>query len=213
MGKFLFQKNANTPLSLLFDHTSALEQMHYQLLKRVMRRHGLGVFLDDPLHGTHVRDILRSSVIFTDMSVHNDFMAQFKKLIEIGGGSISQRQTIVCQALLKNADISNPVCTVLFWSFTSNLFLFTESTVLRFDTLGKGFDARMEGPSQPRGRVRPQTFGYVFYRPHQRSRLANLLHQSLLEAHAPVDGQGRAGDVLLPEPPQVEFEDLGKAEG
>src|SRR5260221_14617184 len=87
LGKFyLFQKNANTPLSLLFDHTSALEQMHYQLLKHVMRRHGLGVFLDDPLHGKHVRDILRSSVIFTDMGVHNDFMAQFKNLIESGGG-------------------------------------------------------------------------------------------------------------------------------
>ena len=74
-----------------------------------MRRHGLGVFLDDPLHGKHVRDILRSSVIFTDMGVHNDFMAQFKNLIDSGGGSIGQRQTIVCQALLKNADISNPV--------------------------------------------------------------------------------------------------------
>ena len=125
MGKFyLFQKNANTPLSLLFDHTSALEQMHYQLLKHVMRRHGLGVFLDDPLHGKHVRDILRSSVIFTDMGVHNDFMAQFKNLIDSGGGSIGQRQTIVCQALLKNADISNPVCSFMCSWFLSHLISF-----------------------------------------------------------------------------------------
>jgi hypothetical protein len=114
------QKNANTRLSLLFDHTSALEQMHYQLLKRVMRCHGLGVFLDDPLHGKHVREILRSSVIFTDMGVHSDFMAQFKKLIETGEGSISHRQVLICQALLKNADISNPVCAQ---SFHLNFFL------------------------------------------------------------------------------------------
>ena len=121
--------------------------MHYQLLKRVMRCHGLGVFLDDPLHGQHVREILRSSVIFTDMGVHNIFMAQFKKLIEEGEGSISQRQILICQALLKNADISNPVCSHhLIFVFVFFIIL-TESPILRFYALGKGFDARMEGPS------------------------------------------------------------------
>lgn len=85
------------------------------------------MILDDPLHGKHVREILRSSVIFTDMGVHNDFMAQFKKLIDTGEGTISQRQTLVCQALLKNADISNPVwlhpLSMAF--FISNLFFFS----------------------------------------------------------------------------------------
>ncbi|KAF9528361.1 hypothetical protein CPB83DRAFT_766981, partial [Crepidotus variabilis] len=104
----MFMKKANAPLSLVFDHSSALEQMHYQLLLRVMRHHGLGILLDDPKHGYHVRDILRSSVIATDMGVHKDFMARFQRTAEGELGTICQRQTIVCQALLKNADISNP---------------------------------------------------------------------------------------------------------
>jgi hypothetical protein len=87
--------------------------MHYQLLKRVMRTNGLGVLLDDPGHGNHVREVLRSSVLFTDMGVHNDFMTQFKKLIDGEAGTLCQRQTIVCQAILKNADISNPVCSLI----------------------------------------------------------------------------------------------------
>ena len=83
--------------------------MHYQLLKQLMRHHGLGVLLDDPVNGKHIREMLRSSVIFTDMGIHKDFMAQFKRLIDGEAGTINQRQTIICQALLKNADISNPV--------------------------------------------------------------------------------------------------------
>ena len=113
MTHFYKQKNANTPLSLVFDHTSALEQMHYQLLKRVMRANGLGVLLDDPVHGNHVREVLRSSVLFTDMGVHNDFMTQFKELVDGEPGTLCQRQIIVCQAILKNADISNPVCSLI----------------------------------------------------------------------------------------------------
>ncbi|KAJ7118643.1 hypothetical protein C8R43DRAFT_87878 [Mycena crocata] len=43
----LFMNNAATPLSVVFDGKSALEQMHCALLLRVMRAHGLGGVLDD----------------------------------------------------------------------------------------------------------------------------------------------------------------------
>ncbi|KAF8155586.1 hypothetical protein B0H34DRAFT_659703 [Crassisporium funariophilum] len=103
-----FMKNAKTPLSLVFDHTSALEQMHCQLLLRVMKHHGLGVLLDDPKHGSHFRKILWQSVLATDMGVHEAFMQRFKKLIDGESASLCYRQVTVCQAILKNADISNP---------------------------------------------------------------------------------------------------------
>jgi len=94
---------------MIFDHNSALENMHCQLLLRVMRYHGLGVLLDDPQHGNHMRKVLVQSVLATDMGIHNDFMIKLKAVIDGEKGSLCMRQIILCQAILKNADISNPV--------------------------------------------------------------------------------------------------------
>ena len=99
------QKNAQTPLSVVFDHHSALENMHCQLLLRVLRYHGFGVLLDDHC----LRRILLFSVLATDMSVHQDFMLRFKRMLDGESTSLCARQTIICEAILKNADISNPV--------------------------------------------------------------------------------------------------------
>lgn len=106
---FPFQKNAQTPLSVVFNHQSALEHMHCQLLLRVMRHHGFGVLLDDPNYGLLFRRMLLYTVLATDMGVHQDFMLQFKRMLEGEANSLWSRQLIMCQAILKNADISNPV--------------------------------------------------------------------------------------------------------
>lgn len=104
----VFMKNAQTPLSIVFDGKSALEQMHCQLLLRVMRYHGLGPLLDDAIHGSHFRKLLWNTVLATDMSVHSDFMRRFEEAIDNNEGALYTRQVIICQAILKNADISNP---------------------------------------------------------------------------------------------------------
>ncbi|PPQ66009.1 hypothetical protein CVT24_011953 [Panaeolus cyanescens] len=104
----MFMKNAATPLSVIFDHRSALEQMHCQLLLKVMRHHGFGVILDHPTHGQHCKKILLQSVLATDMSVHDDFVKRFQLLLNGETSTLPQRQIIICQAILKNADISNP---------------------------------------------------------------------------------------------------------
>lgn len=101
-----FMKNAQTPLSVVFDHQSALEHMHCQLLLRVMRHHGFGVLLDDPR--TCFRKMLLYTVLATDMGVHQDFMLRFKRMVGGEATPLCSRQTIICQAILKNADISNP---------------------------------------------------------------------------------------------------------
>lgn len=45
----------------------------------------------------------------TDMSVHGQFMEDFRRTITGEIKSLTRRQTIICQAILKCADISNPV--------------------------------------------------------------------------------------------------------
>ncbi|KAJ6627986.1 hypothetical protein B0H10DRAFT_1993127 [Mycena sp. CBHHK59/15] len=105
----LFMHNAATPLSVVFDGKSALEQMHCQLLLRVMRHHGLGRLLDDPACGVHVRKLLWETVLATDMSVHAAFMQRFADLIaDRVGSTLMHRRITICQAILKCADISNP---------------------------------------------------------------------------------------------------------
>ncbi|KAJ7689385.1 hypothetical protein B0H17DRAFT_1202282 [Mycena rosella] len=107
----LFMHNAATPLSVVFDGKSALEQMHCQLLLRVMRAHGLGRLLDDPACGVQNRKLLWETVLATDMSVHEAFMQRFRELIAGRGEaavSLVHRRITICQAIIKCADISNP---------------------------------------------------------------------------------------------------------
>ncbi|KAJ8082793.1 3',5'-cyclic-nucleotide phosphodiesterase [Marasmius tenuissimus] len=107
----VFMKNAQAPLSVVFDNKSPLEQMHISLLLRVMRHHGLGPLLDDPTDqsGQHVRKLLSETVLATDMSVHAKFMDNFRSLLS-GNSAVDlcRRQVLTCQAIIKCADISNP---------------------------------------------------------------------------------------------------------
>lgn len=112
------QKNARTPLSLVFDDKSALEQLHYQLLLRVMRHHGLGVLFDNTTHGNRAKKLLCETVLATDMGVHDDFMRRMEAMATGEVGPICNRQIITCQALLKCADISNPVSDTICLDLT-----------------------------------------------------------------------------------------------
>ncbi|KAJ4495882.1 hypothetical protein C8J55DRAFT_553636 [Lentinula edodes] len=121
----LFMRNAETPLSMVYDGKSALEQMHCSLLLRVMRHYGLGPLLDDNCgsggNGStqSVRKLLSETVLATDMSVHTNFMENFKALVddgttqltgeaEEGESQLWRRQVLLCQGIMKCADISNP---------------------------------------------------------------------------------------------------------
>lgn len=83
--------------------------MHYTLLLSIMHHHGLGVLLDPTKRGTSFRRLLYKTLLATDMSVHFDFMSSFQSLLNDVPLDLSKRQVLVCQALIKCADISNPV--------------------------------------------------------------------------------------------------------
>ncbi|KIK68464.1 hypothetical protein GYMLUDRAFT_719559 [Collybiopsis luxurians FD-317 M1] len=109
----VFMKNAETPLSIVYDGKSALEQMHCSLLLRVMRHYGLGPLLDNHNGNSQsMKKLLSETVLATDMSVHATFMSNFKGLVDdgyvVGEGRLWKCQVLLCQGLLKCADISNP---------------------------------------------------------------------------------------------------------
>jgi hypothetical protein len=89
----------------VFDGKSALEQLHYHLLVRVMREYRIGEILETQ----NTRKLLYQTILATDMSVHNDFMTRFNNIIAGEETTEFDLKIIVCQAILKCADISNPV--------------------------------------------------------------------------------------------------------
>ena len=78
-----------------------------------MKHHGLGRLLAPSPSGgqSNFRRLLLDTVLATDMGVHKDFMDRFGRLMENPQTfSVSEARTLLCQALIKCADISNPVC-------------------------------------------------------------------------------------------------------
>ncbi|GJE96534.1 3',5'-cyclic-nucleotide phosphodiesterase [Phanerochaete sordida] len=103
-----FLRNAKTPLAELFEN-STLEQMHYSLIMQLMRHHGLGTLLDRPKTGPSFRKLLAMTVLATDMSVHAEFMRCYKEMVNAEEPlDLFRQKVLVCQALIKCADISNP---------------------------------------------------------------------------------------------------------
>ena len=93
----------------MYDDKSVLEQMHYSLMLQIMRHNGLASLLDRPGSGQAMRKLLLGTVLATDMSVHAEFMANFHELVAGSDVGEHKRRVLVCQALIKCADISNPV--------------------------------------------------------------------------------------------------------
>ncbi|KAI0066906.1 HD-domain/PDEase-like protein [Artomyces pyxidatus] len=104
----VFMKNAKAPLSSLYDDKSPLEQMHCTLLLHILRRQGLGFLLDSQEITPLFRKLLAETVLATDMRVHIDFMHRFQRIISGEETDVYKKKVIVCQALIKCADISNP---------------------------------------------------------------------------------------------------------
>lgn len=88
--------------------------MHCAFLLPIMKRHGMAHLLDSSDAGIHFRRLLLDTVLATDMGVHAQFMQRFRHLMEKPGDFTStEARTLICQSLIKCADISNPVRTSL----------------------------------------------------------------------------------------------------
>ncbi|BEJ00602.1 hypothetical protein CcaverHIS631_0504590 [Cutaneotrichosporon cavernicola] len=124
-----FMKNAKVPLSVVYDDKSVLENMHCMLTVQLLRKHGFGFLLASPtmaqaaehparakLDTRGFRRVLYSAILATDMSLHFAWIHRLKELGEIVRGIeplerdqlVEEDRIMVCQALIKCADISNP---------------------------------------------------------------------------------------------------------
>lgn len=121
------QKNAKTPLSQVYNDTSVLENMHCLLITTLLRKHGFAFLFeaspkrtglsDTAPDWTGFRKVLFSSIMATDMAMHFSWIVRLGQLGDkIAEGRCSMEEDevwedriMICQALIKCSDISNPV--------------------------------------------------------------------------------------------------------
>ncbi|KAJ5157015.1 uncharacterized protein N7482_008115 [Penicillium canariense] len=108
-----FLVKLNAPLAQLYNDNSVLEAFHCAAFSQILRRHWPAAFKDKQL-----RKLLISSILATDMGVHQKFMERMGSLQEkfyenrrsVDGWKpqdIELYKTLLCGLLIKCADISN----------------------------------------------------------------------------------------------------------
>lgn len=108
-----FLVKLNAPLAQLYNDNSVLEAFHCAAFSQILRRYWPAAFKDRQL-----RKLLISSILATDMGVHQKFMERLGSLQEkfdennrtLDGWKpqdIEMYKTLVCGLLIKCADISN----------------------------------------------------------------------------------------------------------
>ena len=108
-----FLVKLNAPLAQLYNDNSVLEAFHCAAFSQILRRHWPTAFKDNQL-----RKLLISSILATDMGVHQKFMQRMGSLQEKYHDSqksvedwkpqdVELYKTLLCGLLIKCADISN----------------------------------------------------------------------------------------------------------
>ncbi|KAJ5142622.1 uncharacterized protein N7515_001409 [Penicillium bovifimosum] len=108
-----FLVKLNAPLAQLYNDNSVLEAFHCAAFSQILRRHWPAAFKDHQL-----RKLLISSILATDMGVHQKFMQRMGSFQEkfaennrsVEGWKpqdVDMYKTLVCGLLIKCADISN----------------------------------------------------------------------------------------------------------
>ncbi|PKY04863.1 HD-domain/PDEase-like protein [Aspergillus campestris IBT 28561] len=108
-----FLVKLNAPLAQLYNDNSVLEAFHCAAFSQILRRYWPAAFKDRQL-----RKLLISSILATDMGVHQKFMERLGSLQEkfvdnnrtVDGWKpqdLDMYKTLVCGLLIKCADISN----------------------------------------------------------------------------------------------------------
>ncbi|KAM5453126.1 3',5'-cyclic-nucleotide phosphodiesterase [Microsporum audouinii] len=109
----MFLVKLNAPLAQLYNDRSVLEAFHCAAYSQILRRHWPTVFQD-----TELRTLMISSILATDMGIHNRFIDELGKLrgrFEADARKVDNwtekdvrdYRVLLCALIIKCADISN----------------------------------------------------------------------------------------------------------
>jgi len=105
-----FLCNAGTPLGLLYNDYSVLEQHHCHQAFQLLKRPECNILVNlSPEQYKLTRKYIVASILATDLANHGDFMTQFRaKLEKLAWDTFEDKKLILC-CLVKCADISNEI--------------------------------------------------------------------------------------------------------
>ena len=104
----------NSPLAQLYNDRSVLESFHCAAYSQILRRYWPSAF-----NNTAMRSLMISSILATDMGLHFDYMNKLKNVQDKlkasnttegwDGRTVEEQRALACALLIKCADISNVV--------------------------------------------------------------------------------------------------------
>ncbi|KAI5288933.1 3',5'-cyclic-nucleotide phosphodiesterase [Ascosphaera aggregata] len=106
-----FLINLKSPLAQLYNDKSVLEAFHCAAYSQILRRHWPAAFKDE-----HMRKLMISSILATDMGIHGDFMTKLYDLKQKyatdsveswSPKDMEENRQSLCGLIIKCADISN----------------------------------------------------------------------------------------------------------
>ena len=110
-----FEVNAGTPLAIMYNDQSVLENHHASLAYHILNKTETGIFLHLPAPDQKLlRKLIVKSILSTDMAVHFELMTHFDNWVanmnEDSDVDIGiDDKVLVANTLLHCADLSNPV--------------------------------------------------------------------------------------------------------
>ncbi|ORE02450.1 HD-domain/PDEase-like protein [Rhizopus microsporus var. microsporus] len=114
----MFLINTSNPLAILYNDQSVLESLHSVTLFQLLSKHGIDkrVSQVSPACYRDFRKIIISSILSTDMALHNEYVDKIKEqakrlhsidLNQLNRSTAEKERILLCSALIKCADISN----------------------------------------------------------------------------------------------------------
>ncbi|PVG01404.1 HD-domain/PDEase-like protein [Serendipita vermifera] len=99
-----FLKNAEAPLSKLYEDKSALERMHCMLLLKLMQKHDMGFLISPQTElGKEGRRVLVGTILATDMSWHFQWFEGFGRAMKERRAKASAGGTLEAPDLIVNS--------------------------------------------------------------------------------------------------------------
>lgn len=105
-----FEKLINSNIAIRYNYQSVLENHHIAVSFALMKdpRSDFMKMLE-PSARTHLKQIMRSCILATDMMLHASLVQSIAEKRGIGFNSSPEDRTLLCQILVHSADLFNPI--------------------------------------------------------------------------------------------------------
>jgi len=105
-----FQMLTLSRLAVLYNDRSVLENYHSCATFVLLQKEQCNIFVNlNPADFKEARAMIIGCILATDLAVHHEILTKFNNVIPIYSRDIREHRQLLCEIIIKCADISNPV--------------------------------------------------------------------------------------------------------